>query len=107
MAKKNFSGLSSLITGNIQPEETKPETASFLSFGVKRQSENKKLKGDKGYYRKTFLMDSELGDIIEAWAWYTRTKEKDIAEKAFSDYLNKLDQDELQKAVLGFKKTQK
>ena len=105
MAKKDFRGLSSLMTGiGTQTEETNAETPVFLTTGAKKQSGNTKMKGEKGYYRKTFLMDAELGAAVEAWAWYSRTKEKEIAEQALREFLSKIDQKELGKAVLGFNK---
>lgn len=105
MAKKDFRGLSSLIGGSAsQQDEQSPGIAPRVSTGIGKQSGNTKMKGEKGYYRKTFLMDADLGMQIQAWSWYSRKKEKEIAEQAFRDYLSKVDQRELSEAILGFNK---
>ena len=114
MAKKNFSaGLSSLISGTQkQPQEQNNsfETHDFLTTHSKKQSENKKLQSEKGYYRKTFLMDAELGRMVEIWVGYKKMKTKDktfsekqVADEALKMYFSKVDQNELDEAIRLFK----
>ncbi len=110
MAKKDFRGISSLLTGTVQntPEQTAPETPDFLQPKAKKQSENKILQASKGYYRKTFLMDADLGRMVEAWSLYKKFRDKSFSEKQIADealraYFANVDQNELQKAIDLFK----
>ncbi|HAH24941.1 MAG TPA: hypothetical protein DCL77_14505 [Prolixibacteraceae bacterium] len=68
-------------------------------------SANSRLRANKGYGRKTFIMEAELSEKIAAWSWFKRMAEKKIAAQAFELFFGEVDEKELRKAVRSFRES--
>jgi len=90
MAKKQFS---SSFQDIFSPTETHLLKEEF----VKPQEDN-----DDKIQRTTLLLSRQTYKTIKAIAYWQRKQIKDIIEEAITGYLNTLDSNELEKAIIHF-----
>jgi hypothetical protein len=107
MSKKNFSGgLNTLLEGSIAKQE-KPAQDEPVKAGIKQEAfkpaEDKKPKGYR-QPRATFLIDEDKVETLKAIAYWERKKIKDLIEEALDSVISSRNPEEIQKALIEFKK---
>lgn len=83
-------------------EKENKRIREYVPIGPKRPlipSDNTRDADEKGYYRKTFIIDTELGRTMEAFAWYFRLTEKQMIAQALERFFRDVDPKVMKKCI--------